>query len=193
MKARISLIMFFMLLWGCQTLPYEEEFICERGADNIGKCVTVEEAYEEALKGRVDAGAADKPSVNKKGRRRHTGKNKKLRTANKSSSSTTRPSKEGLPDEQIAYQNYRTELYQQLQRLMAEPETPVVKNAEQTRTLILSYSPEQRPQRLYMPRFVYSIKQGAEFVMGQYRLQDSGLTSFSDFINKDKNQAVPDD
>jgi hypothetical protein len=44
-----------------------------------------------------------------------------------------------------------------------------------------------------MPRFVYSIKQGAEFVMGQYRLQDSGLTSFSDFINKDKNQAVPDD
>ena len=165
------LIILFLGLFSCSSiLPYEEDFACNRNP-NLGKCVSVEEAYNEAItgvssKGQIitDDGLKDEASAK--------GENPRAQDTEKQ-----------------AYQTYRTALYQQLQRLIANPETPVIKNAQQVRTLILSYSPENQPQRLYMPRYVYSISKGAEFVLGQYRLQDEGgLKTFADFINQEPPQ-----
>lgn len=166
-----ALILFLVLaaLGGCSVLPYEEDFACSRDA-TYGKCTNVEGAYNEAITG-VSAG----DTIGKKG----VIKDKKK--SNKKSKST----ESDVVTEGAAYSNYRSEMYTQLSKLVAAPETPIVKKAVETRTLIMSYSPNARKDRLYMPRFVYSIHQPAEFVIGQYRLEsDPTMKQINEFINQ---------
>lgn len=165
----IFLLVIMALVSGCSVLPYEEDFACSRNA-TYGKCTNVEGAYNEAITG-VSAGATiNKDGVMKEERK----KNKKQKDSD-----------EAMIPEGAAYSNYRAEMYSQLSKLVAAPETPIVKKAVETRTLIMSYSPNSRKDRLYMPRFVYSIHQPAEFVIGQYRLEsDPSMKQINDFINR---------
>lgn len=156
---------------GCSLLPYEEDFACQRNA-TYGKCVSVEGAYEEAITGVPQGkvirkeGVSDEPLANTK-------------RADNRDDHTDDP-------EMAAYAGYRAELYTQLRNLVAEPETPMVKQPVQSRTLILSYSPHNTRDRLYMPRYVYSIHRPAEFVMGQYRLEtDPSMRMIRDFLGHD--------
>lgn len=165
----LLLLLVLSVLAGCSVLPYEEDFACSRNS-TYGKCTNVEGAYNEAITGVSSGATIGKDGVMKEKKK----SNKKIKTADDS-----------MISEGAAYSNYRSEMYTQLSKLVAAPETPIVKKAVETRTLIMSYSPNARKDRLYMPRFVYSIHQPAEFVIGQYRLEsDPSMKQISDFISR---------
>lgn len=143
-----------LLLSGCATMgslmsPYPEKFSCKN--DDHGQCIHPERAYEDAV-----AGVASKsdPAV--------TNDRKKLR--DQSAEARVRVSgKEAVPS---AYAGYRASVYQELKGLIEAPVTPMLKPARTIRTLILPYADRQRPDRLYMPRYVYSIVDKPVWVVG---------------------------
>lgn len=161
---------------GCSWLPYEEDFACSRNT-TYGKCVSVEGAYAEAVTGESHGDVITKDGVQPAKKDK---KDKKARAQQEAEEL-------GLvtQSEQVVYEDYRTKLYTQLRDLISEPQTPMVKPPKEDRTLILSYSPNGDHRRLYMPRYVYSIYEEAEFVMGQYRLQeDPTMTQLYEFLNR---------
>lgn len=143
-----------LLLSGCATMgslmsPYSEKFSCKN--DDHGQCIHPERAYEDAV-----AGVTSKsdPAV--------TNDRKMLRdqTAAKRGQ---RSDHAGPPS---AYGTYRDSVYQELKGLIDAPVTPMLKPARTVRTLILPYADRQRPDRLYMPRYVYSIMDKPVWVVG---------------------------
>jgi conjugal transfer pilus assembly protein TraV len=139
------------LLSGCATMgslmsPYSEKFDCKN--DDHGQCIHPQRAYEDAV-----AGTASKsdPSV--------TNDRKKLRDA-----TGERRSRKAAPAS--AYGTYRDSVYQELKGLLEAPVTPMLKPSRTVRTLILPYADRQRPDRLYMPRYVYSIIDKPVWVVG---------------------------
>ena len=67
-----------------------------------------------------------------------------------------------------AFAGYRDSVYRELQGLIEAPVTPMLKSGETVRTLILPYADRQRPDRLFMPRYVYSILERPTWVVGGY-------------------------
>lgn len=108
-----------------------------------GKCVTVAEAYEASVKGvSADDGKKD-------------GKGKKK---NKAGDNAKTP-------ENI----YRDNLQTELANLIKEPVTPVVVPPKIIRVLIFPY-PEKK--FLFMPRYVYAMVDGPEWVVGNYLIEN---------------------
>lgn len=143
-----------LLLSGCATMgslmsPYSEKFSCKN--DDHGQCIHPSQAYEDAV-----AGVASKsdPTV--------TNDRKLLRdeTAAKRGKSGARTASAS------AFVSYRDSIYQELKGLIEAPVTPMLKPARTVRTLILPYADRQRPDRLYMPRYVYSIVDKPVWVVG---------------------------
>jgi conjugal transfer pilus assembly protein TraV len=147
-----------LLLAGCAPLgalmsPYSEKFSCKN--DDHGQCIDPQRAYEDAR-----AGVASKSQA------AVTNDRAKL----KDRSATPAPGQGGL-----AYGSYRASVYRELQGLIDAPVTPMLRPARTVRTLILPYADRQRPDRLYMPRYVYSILDRPEWVIGSgLRGQDAG-------------------
>jgi conjugal transfer pilus assembly protein TraV len=144
-----------LLLAGCAPLgallsPYSEKFSCKN--DDHGQCIDPERAYEDAR-----AGAPSK---------------------SKAAVTNDRAMPKGRPDASpgdLAYGGYRASVYRELQGLIDAPVTPMLRPARTIRTLILPYADRQRPDRLYMPRYVYSILDRPEWVIGSgLRSQDVG-------------------
>src|SRR3546814_19516788 len=65
-----------------------------------------------------------------------------------------------------AYGSYRDSVYHELKGLIEAPVTPMLKPARTVRTLILPSADRQRPDRLYMPRYVYSVIAKPVWVVG---------------------------
>ena len=142
-----------LLLSGCATMgslmsPYSEKFSCKN--DDHGQCIHPERAYEDAVAG---VPSKSDPKV--------TNDPKMLR--DQPSARAQRGGRVGLP---IAYGSYRDSVYQELKGLIEAPVTPMLKPARTVRTLILPYADRQRPDRLYMPRYVYSIVDKPVWVVG---------------------------
>lgn len=141
-------------LSGCATVgslmsPYSEKFDCKN--KDHGQCIHPEKAYEDAV-----AGVASKsdPAV--------TNDKKMLRsTAAEASDSRSRPVAVAN-----AYGSYKDSVYRELKGLIDAPVTPMLKPARTVRTLILPYADRQRPDRLYMPRYVYSVVDKPVWVVG---------------------------
>ena len=66
------------------------------------------------------------------------------------------------------YLGYRDSVYRELQGLVEAPVTPMLRPGRTIRTLILPYADRERPDRLYMPRYVYSILDKPQWVVGDY-------------------------
>lgn len=139
---------------GCATVgsvmsPYSEKFSCKN--DDHGQCIHPERAYEDAV-----AGVASKsdPAV--------TNDRKLLDQRQREA---TRRGRVQTP-EGSAYGSYRDSVYHELKGLIEAPVTPMLKPARTIRTLILPYADRQRPDRLYMPRYVYSIVDKPVWVVG---------------------------
>ena len=167
MKFLKSLVAASALIYlsGCSTtLPYEKEFSCPR-SDSYGKCVGVAEAYEEAVTGQ-EQGLPMRPASEQNEATKQDQKKEPQST-------TTATGKSAAPS---SYESYESAKYEQLRKLLKEPETPMIQPGRQDRTLILSYSPDDDQQRLYMPRFVYSMYEKPRFVLGQYKLTDRNHT-----------------
>ena len=175
MRTKLAIAFACLVATGCSMMPYEEDFACEKNA-TFGKCVSVGGAYEEAVTGKPQGKVITKDGVEE---------------GDDSPESDDRHSQSEddllVSSEDAAYAGYRTELYTQLRSLVAQPETPMVRKAEQNRTLILSYSPDNQSNRLYMPRYIYSIHRSAEFVMGQYKLeQDPSMRLLKEFLRDEE-------
>lgn len=156
-----ALITVLMLISACGTLPYREDFACAL-QDDYGKCIDVEGAYLEAVTG-ADSGA---PRLSPDGKAVEPLQSSANQMAGPMAAvdvqgSTSSPNAD-------AYGAYRAALYQEMQSLLAQPATPVVRAPRTVRTLILSYQDRDDKKRLYMPRYVFSIVEGPSFVLGQY-------------------------
>lgn len=141
---------------GCASLgsvmsPYPEKFSCKN--PDHGQCIHPEDAYEDAVAGRA---ARSDPTV--------TNDRKLLRASGKPGG---KPGS-GVRDTAGAFAGYRDSVYRELQGLIEAPVTPMLKSGETVRTLILPYADRQRPDRLFMPRYVYSILERPSWVVGGY-------------------------
>jgi conjugal transfer pilus assembly protein TraV len=142
-----------LLLSGCTALgsamsPYSEKFSCKN--NDHGQCIHPERAYEEAAQG---VASRSDPAVTR---------DKALLKANQRVAV-----RRGRVDGS-AYGSYRDSVYRELQGLIEAPETPMLRPAQAVRTLILPYADRNRPDRLYMPRFVYSVLETPSWVVGGY-------------------------
>jgi conjugal transfer pilus assembly protein TraV len=147
------------LLSGCGTLgkvmsPYSETFSCKNS--DHGQCIDPAQAHADAVAGVASrsnpAVTRDKALLRDQQRRARRG-----RTAAGS------------------YSGYRDSLYRELQGLIEAPETPMLRAGRTVRTLILPYADRARPDRLYMPRFVYSILERPQWVVGDYLVTSPSL------------------
>lgn len=147
--AGVLIVALPIALAGCTPLgslmsPYSEKFSCKN--DDHGQCIHPERAYEDAVAGvasRSDPAATNDRAMLGPGR-----------------STERRPAAQG------AYGSYRDSVYRELRGLIEAPVTPMLRPARTVRTLILPYADRQRPERLYMPRYVYSILDRPEWVVG---------------------------
>jgi conjugal transfer pilus assembly protein TraV len=132
--------------------PYPEKFSCKNS--DHGQCIHPERAYEDAV-----AGAASRSDP------RVTNDRKML----KGSAAASRGSTGRIRGKASApYLGYRDSVYRELQGLVDAPVTPMLRPGRTIRTLILPYADRERPDRLYMSRYVYSILDKPQWVVGDY-------------------------
>jgi conjugal transfer pilus assembly protein TraV len=139
--------------------PYSEKFSCKNS--DHGQCIHPDQAYEDAVAGRP---SRSDPSV--------TVDHKLLKSQARADTAAAtdangRPAK-GTATGANAFAGYRDSVYRELQGLIDDPVTPMLKAPRTVRTLILPYADRQRPDRLYMPRYVYSILEAPSWVVGDY-------------------------
>lgn len=142
-----------LLVSGCTALgsamsPYSEKFSCKN--TDHGQCIHPQKAYEDAARGLA---SRSNPAVTR---------DKALLNTNQRHASRRDRGDAG------AYGSYRDSVYRELQGLIDAPETPMLRPAQAVRTLILPYADRNRPDRLYMPRFVYSVLETPFWVVGGY-------------------------
>ena len=143
-------------LSGCATVgsmmsPYSEKFDCKNS--DHGQCIHPDRAYEDAVAG--VASKSDPKVTNDRAVLRGQGQGKAVAKA-----------KTGSNGASTAYGSYRDSVYQELKGLIEAPVTPMLKPARTVRPLILPYADRQRPDRLYMPRYVYSVIDKPVWVVG---------------------------
>jgi conjugal transfer pilus assembly protein TraV len=155
-----ALLVLLCTLPGCTTLgsamsPYSEKFSCKNS--DHGQCIHPEKAYADAVAGRT---SRSDPKVTNGGKAGGP-----ERRAN-----APRVGRNAVAD---GYLDYRSSVYRELQSLVEAPVTPMLRPGRTVRTLILPYADRERPDRLYMPRYVYSILDEPQWVVGDY-LVNSG-------------------
>jgi len=168
-------------LGGCATLgsimsPYSEKFSCKNS--DHGQCIHPDKAYADAV-----AGAASKsdPAV--------THDKAMLRD---------RAGKDSVPGKGAAYPGgafagYRESVYRELQGLIDQPVTPMLKPPRTIRTLILPYADQQRPDRLYMQRYVFSILERPQWVVGDYLVTPQAQSLNVPILDQTKDRAADKD
>lgn len=156
---RLLLIPVIAALGGCATLgsvmsPYSEKYSCKNS--DHGQCVHPEKAYEDAVAGRA---SRSDPAVTN---------DKKLLRGQTGAPAMPGMAAKGAASPAGAYLGYKDSVYRELQGLIDQPVTPMLKPPRTVRTLILPYADRQRPDRLYMPRYVFSIVETPAWVVGDY-------------------------
>jgi len=151
-RARLALLLSAVALSGCTTIgsmmsPYSEKFSCKNS--DHGQCIHPDKAYADAVAG--IASKSDPAVTRDKAMLRAPG-------------TLPRPPKAGTG----AYAGYRESVYRELQGLVDAPVTPMLRQGRTVRTLIMPYADRERPDRLYMPRYVYSILERPQWVVGDY-------------------------
>ena len=162
-----------LLLSGCATMgslmsPYSEKFSCKN--DDHGQCIHPDKAYADAV-----AGVASKsdPAVTRDKKLLKDGK--PARGSGKAASG--------------AFEGYRDSVYREMQGLIEQPVTPMLKPPRTVRTLILPYADRQRPDRLYMPRYVYSLVERPQWVVGDYLVAPVSPAARANVLEQVKDRA----
>jgi conjugal transfer pilus assembly protein TraV len=155
-----------LALSGCATVgsmmsPYSEKFSCKNS--DHGQCIHPDKAYEDAVAGRPSR--SDPAATNDKKLLRNHG------DAENPNDVSMRAGGKAMPGGNAAFGSYRDSVYRELQGLIDQPVTPMLKPSQAVRTLILPYADRQRPDRLYMPRYVYSILDKPQWVVGGYLVE----------------------
>ncbi|EZP70620.1 Conjugal transfer protein TraV [Sphingomonas paucimobilis] len=152
-------------LSGCASIgslmsPYSEKFSCKNS--DHGQCIHPDKAYADAV--------ADRPS---RSNPKVTNDKALLKAQGETAppSALSPPARAGKGKTTVpptAYQGYRDSVYRELQGLIDAPVTPMLRPSRAVRTLILPYADRARPDRLYMPRYVYSLIDKPQWVIGDY-------------------------
>lgn len=156
MGRRFALLPALGLLCSCATVgsvmsPYSEKFSCKNS--DHGQCIHPDKAYDDAVAGRT---SRSDPKVTADAKLRRKAREASGRTAQRSALKSS------------GFAGYRDSIYRELQGLIDDPVTPMLNSPRTVRTLILPYADRQRPDRLYMPRYVYSILETASWTVGSY-------------------------
>ncbi|WP_030539363.1 TraV family lipoprotein [Sphingobium sp. DC-2] len=167
-------------LGGCATVgsmmsPYSEKFDCKNS--DHGQCIHPDRAYEDAVAG-----------VTSKSDPKVTNDRAMLRGQDADrAGSRSRGGSAGN-----AYGSYRDSVYRELKGLIEAPVTPMLKPAQTVRTLILPYADRQRPDRLYMPRYVYSVVDKPVWVVGGALVAAPDRASQAPILGQVRDTAAPD-
>jgi len=151
--ARLAVIIVVLQLQACASLfPYEDKFACQR-PDNLGKCVSPMEAYEEITTGK-SAGNYVKPA-----------------SEQEDSDDQDYREIQALRDElanefEGGYDRYLDANYSEIAALIDEPVTPLVKPVMTAEMLIMPYS--DAPKVLKGERFINIIVEDPTFILGNY-------------------------
>ena len=171
MLKKIGLMSLLIVVQACSPLPYNNDFGCKR-KEAHGKCVSVEEAYEEAVTGvpkGVPLGSDQK----------------KIAHSPEVEITSSIGGVIQREDPDIIYNDYKEETLKKLTTMVSQPNNPVIKNPVHNRTLILPYIPDGDNQRLYQARYIDSINEKAKFVFGHYNLEeDPSLPDFNELAPK---------
>ena len=113
MRQTVLTLVVIVLLSGCGTVmnPYKSSYKCR--PDDFGKCVSVQEAYQESL-------ASGEPAPPSRGK-----------DPEDADTDRKAPGKQEL--------SYQQETFRKMAKMMAEPETPIVVPPPVVRTLFFSY------------------------------------------------------
>ena len=157
MKRLLLIGMALLTAAGCKTLvPYDSKFMCEANQD-YGRCMSVSDAYKEALEGPAPAEAKKHPEAwNYK-----QGAPKKTSTRGRKARDEYRMMQASLSGRDL----YKDNEYREMAALIEQPATPIVQPPKVLRTLVVSYP---NGQTLYMPRYIVYIAEEARFVVGDY-------------------------
>ena len=147
---------------GCATVgsmmsPYSEKFSCKNS--DHGQCIHPDQAYADAVAGRASKSdpmvTNDRKllSPDQKGRVPAPGKGRAKAAA------AAVPPQAGQGN---------------VGAVIEGAGSPMLRPSRTIRTLILPYADKQRPDRLYMARYVYSILNGPAWVVGDYLVEPGG-------------------
>ncbi|MEA3388558.1 MAG: TraV family lipoprotein [Pseudomonadota bacterium] len=156
---------------GSAMSPYSEKFSCKNS--DHGQCIHPDRAYADAVAGRT---SRSDPKVTNSTRAAATGpRGAKVAAA-------------------APYLGYRDSVYQELKGLVDAPVTPMLRPGRTIRTLILPYADRERRDRLYMPRYVYSILDKPHWVVGDYLVTPAQSTTRVPVLeqSRQKPALVPD-
>lgn len=148
---------------GSMMSPYPEKFGCKNS--DHGVCISPEKAYEDAVAGRPSR--SDPAVTNDKKLLKH---HPEMAAAPAAPGATSARARQGYT-QPSAFSDYRSSVYAKLQGLIEQPVTPMLKSPRTIRTLILPYADRERPERLYMPRYVFSVLDQPEWVVGDYLVE----------------------
>ncbi|MFZ3461473.1 TraV family lipoprotein [Vibrio harveyi] len=178
MKSIILTVFTASLLSGCSLLPYEEDFACDLTKNNLGQCITPEQAYQQALEDSESAGRFIQQdgttSANTKDEPTHSAASWGYRGFNSNEQTNPKEIEYAPVDE---YKNYKTRVYEEMAKLVDTPKAPMVKPAKTIRTLVMNYGDGKTGKRMYMPRYIYEIIEEPRFLMNQYRLKPTDVDS----------------
>jgi len=186
-RSRVALTLFtagsLALLSGCTTLgsalsPYSEKFSCKN--NDHGQCIHPDRAYADAVAGVT---SHSDPAV--------TNDRKLLRRA-REQNKTAVGSRRRSDREAGPYLGYRDSVYRELQGLVDAPVTPMLRPGRTIRTLILPYADRERPDRLYMPRYVYSILERPQWVVGDYLVSPASPAARAAVLEQVREKTVGD-
>ena len=175
-------------LSGCTTLgsmmsPYSEKFACKN--NDHGQCIHPERAYADAVAGRR---SRSDPSVTR---------DKAMLQDAKAAATAMGRSGRRTKGQAAPYLGYRDSVYRELQGLVEAPVTPMLRPGRTVRTLILPYADRERPERLYMPRYVYSVLDSPIWVVGDYLVNPVSPASHAPILEqvreKPLDQTLPSD
>ena len=151
-------LMIMPTLSSCSLIyPYENKVAC-RLDGSTGKCISIEDAYEEAVTG------VEKYKSLENGD--HI-REKQLVDSTKSSKKSNRNRGKGEYMGSLRMSYHETRL-QEIAALIEEPVTPMLSPPKTIRTLFISYTNGTDTNTLYMPRYVYSIVEHSQFILGDY-------------------------
>lgn len=158
------LLLPLLALPGCATMgsvmsPYSEKFSCKNS--DHGQCIHPGQAYADAVAGRA---SRSDPAVTHD-RKLLTPDMKRARGIDMvPARATATPPAMAQPGQG------------NIGALIEAPGSPMLRPSRTIRTLILPYADKQRPDRLYMARYVYSILDRPAWVVGDYLVEPGGRT-----------------
>lgn len=155
----IKIILILSLLSGCSSLiPYEDEFACKR-SNNMGKCISTEEAYKELTTGDSTTPYAKPASEQEEG--------DDINQVQVNAASVVNTN--GIKEPNSGYNQYIDANYKETADLLKSGITPILSSGDTIKIVLVPNKVTDR--MLLSERIMYVIIEEPKFLMGDYLLK----------------------